>query len=446
MKTYVTKFTLGLASVGLLSACATGQMAQTTEYDDLYFSASDRTTVEFTKLNDPKKAEYQRGSYVYEEQSFSSKNVNPEYVARYNNAGNEQSLPQDDNALNDEYYVEEFERQGAGELDQPRVVNNFYGMGGMPFSTFGNPAFNRWGGFYDPFMMDPFMMDPFFGPAAFGPGFGFRPGFNVGFGAGFGWNRPFGFGNAWGFHPWRDPFFRPWGFRNAYAMGFYNGFYGAGLWNRPGVVVINNNNDVLGVNRRRVNYGRNTQRVSRASVADRNVTRARTRGSVDRSAATRARGVRDGISNGRTRSSRDFTRSQNEYYSRSRVGSRSAQSSRAYRSATPASRSSRSYSSSEATRGSRSGTYSRSRSTSPSRSYSRGSYGSSGRSSGYSRGSYGGSRSSGSYSRGRSSGRSSGSYSRGSYGGSRSSGSYSRGSSSGSSRGGGRSSRGGGRQ
>jgi hypothetical protein len=443
MKTYVTKLTLGLASVGLLSACATtGQVAQTTEYDDLYFTASDRNTVEFTKLNDPKKAEYQQGSYVFDQQSFSSKNVNPEYIARYNNAGNQQNLQQEEgNALNDEYYVEEFEREDLRDnVDQPQVINNFYGT--APFSTFGNPAFNRWGGgFYDPFF-DPFMMDPFFGPTAFGPGWGWGPGFNVGVNIGWGWGRPgWGFGNAWAFSPWRDPFFRPWGFRNAYAMGFYDGFYGGGLWNRPGVVVINNN-EFLGVNRRRVTNGRNIQRVTRAS-ANRNEAVVRGRNVGDRNAITsRNRADRNTVA--RSRGTRDFTRSQNEYYqrSRARVGS-SGSTSRVYRSTTPASRSSRSYTSTEAARSSQSGSYSRSRSTSPSRSYSRGSYGSSSRSGSYSRGSYGGSRS-GSYSRGSSSPSRSGSYSRGSYGGSRSSGSYSRGSSSGSRGGGSRGSRGGG--
>ena len=447
MKTYVTKLTLGLAAAGLLSACATtGQVAQTTEYDDLYFTASDRNTVEFTKLNDPKKAEYQRGSYVFDQQSISSKNVNPEYIARYNNAGNQRNLQQqqeEESTLNDEYYVEEYEREDLRtDVGQPQVINNFYGAG--PYSNFGNPAFNRWGGgFYDPFF-DPFMMDPFFGPTAFGPGWGgVNVGLNIGWGwgrPGWGWNRPgWGFGNSWAFSPWRDPFYRPWGFRNAYAMGFHDGFYGGGLWNRPGVVVINNN-EFLGVNRRRVTNGRNIQRVTRAS-ANRNNAVVRGRNVGDRSAVT-SRGRADQSTVARSRSTRDFTRSQNEYYQRSRERVGSGSTNRVYRSATPASRSSRTFSRTEATRSSQSGSYSRSRSTSPSRSYSRGSYGSSSRSGSYSRGSYGGSRS-GSYSRGSSSGSRSGSYSRGSSGGTRSSGSYSRGSSSGS-RGGSRGSRGGG--
>jgi hypothetical protein len=426
MKTYVKKLTFGLVVMGLLSACATtGQIAQTEEYDDLYFTSEDRNTVEFTKINDPEKAEYQRGSYVFDQQSFSSKNVNPEYISRYNNAGNQQSLPQEDNALNDEYYVEEFEREDLREADQPQVVNNFYGAG--PYSNFSNPAFNRWGGFYD----------PFFGPTAFagsgygfGPGFGFRSGFNVGIGFGFGLNRPFGFGNSLAFHPWRDPFFRPFGFRNAYALGFYNGYYGGRFLNRPNVVVINNN-EYLGVNRRRrVTNGRNVQRVTRAT-ADRNdavVIRGRT--TADRNVVTsRTRGIQAANARSRSRDTRDFTSSQNEYYQRSRARTGSASNSRAYKSTTPASRNSRSYSSTDAARSSRNGSYTRSRSTSPSRSYSRGSYGSRSRS--------------GSYSRGSSRSRSSGSYNRGSYGGSRSSGSYSRGSSSGS-RGGSRGSRGGG--
>jgi hypothetical protein len=429
MKTYLTRFAFGLAGLTLMSACATSdQFAQTSEYDDLYFTASDRNTVEFTKLNDPKKADYQQGSYVFDQQSYSSKNVNPEYIAKYN-AGNQ--LNQEESvAQNEEYYVEEFEREDyMPSGNQPQVVNNFYG----PASTFGNPAFGGgWGAspFFDPFLMDPFY-DPFWGPSAFaGAGWGWRPGFNMGISMGFGWGRPgWGFGNAWAYRPWRDPFFSPWGFRNGYAMGFNDGFYGS-YWNRPGVVIINNNEN-LGVNRRLVTNGRNIQRVSRATTPRSNAT-VRGRSVADRNAAV-TRGTTN-RTNARTSSNRDFTRSQNEYYQRSRANARSAESSRVYRSTTPASRSSRSFSTTEAARSSRSSTYTRSRSTSPSRS----SYGTNSRSGSYSRGSYGNTRSSSpSYNSG------SRSRSSGSYGGS-SSGSYSRGSSSGSSSGGSRGSRGGG--
>jgi hypothetical protein len=445
MKTYVTSLVSALAAFGLLSSCATSEFASSEEYDDLYFTASDRTTVEFVKLNEPQEANYERGSYVFDQQSYSSKNVNPEYIAKYSNAN--QNSVNNAPVQEQEYYVEETDRNTFDGASEPHVVNNFYGPMGR-FSTFGNPAFAGFGNpafagfganpfFYDPFF-DPFF-DPFWGPTAFA-----RPGFNVGINFGFGWGGAFAFNrwnrwNRWGSPFWGGGFGRPWGFRNAYALGFRDGFYGGGFFGRPSVVVINN--ESLGV-RRNITRGRSNQRVSRAvNERDAFATRGRSNTVNSRNAVTRgSRGARNARSITRGSSNRDFTATQNEYYRRSRSNARSAQSSRIMRSSTPASRAGRSYSRTEATsRSSRYGNYNRSRSSSPSR---RGSYSTPS----YNRGSrsYGNSRSSSpSYNRGSRSRSSSPSYNRGSYGGSRSSGSYSRGSSSGS-RSGGRSSRGGG--
>ncbi|MFP4095522.1 MAG: hypothetical protein ACLFUB_13625 [Cyclobacteriaceae bacterium] len=432
MKTYVASLVSGLAAAGLLSSCAsTGQLASNGEYDDLYFTASDRNTVEFVKLNEPQRADYEQGSYVFDQQSYSSKNVNPEYVAKYSNSNNVQSSVDNAPAQDQEYYVEETDRNTFDGVDEPRIVNNFYGPMGR-FGTFGNPAFAGWGAnpfFHDPFMMDPFF-DPFWGPTAFA-----RPGLNFGLSVGFGW----GFGNPWGFNRWNrwgDPFWgggfgSPWGFGNAYAMGFRNGFYGGGLWNRPSVVIINNEN--MGVARRNITRGRSNQRISRSvNNGESFATRGRSTTTGSRNAVTRGSST---VRNARGTSNRDFTATQNEYYSRSRANARSAETSRIMRSSTPATRGSRSYSPAEANRrSSRFGNYNRARSTSPSRSYSSPSYNRGSRSYGSTSPSY----NSGSRSRS-----SSPSYNRGSYGGSRSSGSYGRGSSSGS-RSGGRSSRGGG--
>ena len=217
MKTHRTTLLTGLVALGTLGACSTtSQLGQTQlgDVDPMY--AQFRTPApEAVALNQPVTADYNKGAYEFQDESLSSKTVNPDLVAQYQN--DDQRV--DEEQATDEYYVEEYNRPGAYG-NQPQVVNNFYGNPNR-FGAFGGPGFGA--GFYDPFW-GPGMgfHDPFWGP---GMGFGSpwaqpwgRPGFNVslgfgwghpGWGGGFGRNRWNGFGGMYGMY---DPFFDPfWG-------------------------------------------------------------------------------------------------------------------------------------------------------------------------------------------------------------------------------------------
>lgn len=362
MKTYLISTLSSLAALVLMGACATSdQYVQNQEYDDLYFTAKDRNMVEVTKLNEPNKAQYNnKGSYIFDQESYSSKNVNPDLITQYQNQENEAVEGEG------EYYVEEYERADYQTHDQPRITNNFYGQ---PYSTFGNSFYGR--GFHDPFyssFYDPFyssFYDPFWGPS-------YRPGFSARF------NLGFAFGSPWGYRPYSpwgsrmgwgspygygyDPFYAS--YYDPYYSGFYNGYYG-----RPGVVIINNNGEGLRSNRL-TTYGRSPMRTSRLTNDATNETRRTVRNSAgtasnnDRVVANERTRSSYGTRSART-SSENVTKTYNELNQRR---SSSTSVNRDYSSATPAARSNRSYTPADATRSrsGNSGSYTRTRSSRPS--------------------------------------------------------------------------------
>ena len=420
MKTHRTTLFTGLVALGTLGACSTtSQLGQTQlgDVDPMY--AQFRTPApEAVALNQPVTADYNKGAYEFQDESLSSKTVNPDLVAQYQN--DDQRV--DEEQATDEYYVEEYNRPGAYG-NQPQVVNNFYGNPNR-FGAFGGPGFGA--GFYDPFW-GPGMgfYDPFWGP---GMGFGSpwaqpwgRPGFNVslgfGWGGGFGrnrWNRFGGFGGMYGMY---DPFFNPWGPSMAYG-GWGRGFgawgnpYWGGFYNQP-VVIVNNGESFY----RRPVSSRNASRMNSSRVAN-----GRSPAAIDRRAraSSSSRTSRSQVADV-ARSRNEISQSRNSSYSRRSAVSPTSRNSRRSSSYAPA-RSSSSYS--RDSQGNRYSSPSRSRSystpsySSPSRGSSR-SYGSS--NSNYSQGSR--SSSSGSFSRGSSGSSRGSSYSQSSSGRSSSSGS-----------------------
>lgn len=219
----------GVVALLGLASCSTGQRAMQGDSDNLYFMASDaRVATEFAVKNNSaenfRNLEQAPSSEV-ELESFSSRNVNPEYIAKYqrssqpveegsvyfDDSDNVATAPQGDVNAYDNF-------RGSGT----NVTNNFFGgpmmsMGmGMGMWPMGMGGMWPMGGFYDPF---------------WGPGFGFRPGFNMGFGFGFGspWMRTsLAFGNPWMMGGFYDPwmmgmgFYDPWMMRGMYGRGFYN--------------------------------------------------------------------------------------------------------------------------------------------------------------------------------------------------------------------------------
>jgi hypothetical protein len=229
---------MGVVALLGLASCSTGQRAMQGEADNLYFMASDaRIATEFAVRNntaDNFRNLEQSPSSDLQLENFSSRNVNPEYIARYQRS----TQPVEEGSVYfDDSQTQSFAPQG-GNIDaydnfrggSGNVTNNFFGgpafgmgmgmgMGMWPMGM-GMRPMGMWpmGGFYDPFW-GPGFFDPFWGP-----GFGFRPGFNVGFGVGFGnpWMRTsLAFGNPWMMGPGFG-FYDPWMMRGFYRPGFFN--------------------------------------------------------------------------------------------------------------------------------------------------------------------------------------------------------------------------------
>ncbi|WP_225586989.1 hypothetical protein [Algoriphagus sp. Y33] len=250
------------------------------------------------------------------QESFSSRNVNPDYIARYQAAedtiqddivyfdeGAEQESNPDINAY-DNYRVNGSGNNSIFNNSMAFNMGMMYGMNaGMMYGM------NPWGmgGFYDPF---------------WGPSFGYRPGFNLNIGFGFGFGNGFyrpmymrpGFGYGGFYDPWGMPM---------YGWGGYPGYgYGRPIYVLPGGEYGN---------RRVVTGARPTRGSSLAGARGGNVSNAALQPSTARAQARRD--VLNNRSNTSTRrvisnsdnsrvSARDFSSSQNDYYnSRAREGS-----------------------------------------------------------------------------------------------------------------------------
>ncbi len=297
-----------------ISSCSINKMAASSN-DNLYFMASDvKIATQYAVANNnPSTFQNLAKEPTAPQESFSSRNVNPEYISRYGQTS----------AIEDEevVYFDDNQTQ-TNSSNQPNIdvynsfsVNNFNnnrGWGNTAFNMgmgFGFGGFSPWGmGFYDPF---------------FNPYWGFRPGFNVGLN--FGWGRPF-----------YDPFNPFYGFGGFGRMGgFYDPFWGGGFmgspwgWGRPiyatGPVIVLPGSEF---GNRRVVYGSRPTRGSSMVSGSRGMgqsaivpstARAQARANAANGIANSPRRV---VSAENTRgASRDFSSSQNDYYNsgRSRV-------------------------------------------------------------------------------------------------------------------------------
>ena len=209
-KNSILYFTV-IAGLGLAS-CTPGSTAMRGESDDLYFMASDASVAtEFAVQNNTPttfREKRQANPEQLAQENFSAKNVNPEYIARY-----QRQDPEEEGSV----YFDESGDPAAerGEADV-NVYNNYYGQGAgnqgfgmnpMMMGGFGmNPWMNPMMGFGG-FGMNPWMNPMMMGMGGFGMmdpwmmgmgGFGMRSGFGMSIGMGFGFNRfGMGFGNPW---------------------------------------------------------------------------------------------------------------------------------------------------------------------------------------------------------------------------------------------------------
>lgn len=309
----------------VVSSCSTNKMAASATDDNLYFMASDVKIATQYAVDNNNPQSFRNISQEPElaEQNFSARNVNPEYISRYQATQN----TSEDGVV----YFEE----GAANQNQVGNINAYdnYSTSGNRNNGFNSPNINFNFGMGMGFggMMSPWgFYDPFWGP-----GFGFRPGLSIGIGIG--WGSPFmGSGFGWG-NPWRNPYMgfggmmSPWGFYDPFfGPGFGMMGYGMGFspWGRP--IYAGRPIFILpgAEGDRRTVYG---ARPSRGSSLANSGMRSSQAGVIPSTARAQARGNASAVDNSSARrlvssensrvASRDFSNSQNDYYNsgRSRV-------------------------------------------------------------------------------------------------------------------------------
>jgi hypothetical protein len=237
----------GLAALVFTSAT----LAQGVEYDDMYFNSKDRAALKAQRssmeassysasVKKTKKNEFVEESSVNPTDSYSARNVNPEYSARSNS---ETALADDQ-----DYFVSNYKYKKASDLNQwNNNFNSWYGNSWYGSNYYGS-SINAWnspyyGSYYDPWG------NPWCNPyyrSGWSSSFSFYMGnsWNYGWGGGYGMGMGLSYGypyNAWS----------SWG---SYGMGYGYPGYGYGY---PGSVVIINNYGEAG---RPVAYGKRATR------------------------------------------------------------------------------------------------------------------------------------------------------------------------------------------
>jgi hypothetical protein len=272
-----------LATISLLGI--SGAFAQGIEYDDMYFNSEDRAQLRSQRAtemayNNPSKAKkfegYEESETTNPTDSYSARNVNPEYTSR----AHTETAQSDE----EDYFINNYQYNRAEQYNNWN--NNFNNWYSNPWyrSNYYGAAINNW---YSPYYgynsWNSPWYDPFWSYNGWSSSFSFHYGhaWNYGWGGAYNyWNRPY--------YGW-DPYFG----------GL--GYYGGGYWNNyryPGTIVVVNRGEG-----RNTVYGKRPTR-STTIINDRNV--ARSRSNINTS-------VRDDNNSGRISSQ---GRKQAEYYNR----------------------------------------------------------------------------------------------------------------------------------
>ncbi|WP_161889768.1 hypothetical protein [Pontibacter russatus] len=268
MKKY-TLLTIAPALALLAVGCSSPVAMQSTEYDDMYYGASDKTEyVQTQEATASSGQEYQQRGEPAEEALAEGEVLNPEY------AGSEAAV--------NNYYTEEYY---DGRSYDPR--DNWY----QPNYSFVDPywgsaysprmaSYAYYDPFYDPFFDDPFSYSSFRRNPYWNNGLRLSVSYGLGWGSGF-YNHPYS--NWW---PGSYGYGLYNGYRHGYYNGLHNGYYASnpyGYYDRPVIIT----NPVRVQNRPR--DSRSTVVTERSSVAGRpargNVYEGESRGG--RQAATR---------------------------------------------------------------------------------------------------------------------------------------------------------------
>lgn len=301
--------------VGILVISSINTNAQTDEYDDLYFSSSDRKTakvepIEETPTVASSKSYNDTENYNYSSDSYSAKTVNPEYIARYKSQAAENASSQisgGDTYSSDDYYVEG-QSEDYAEYDaeyqkdsKTKVINNYYGY----------PTRSR---LYRPYSSyDPFYYDPFYDPFFYGPTFGssyygfYSPYYRPRYRPGLTFSVSYGYGYGGYYCP--SPYYPSSAYYAGYNRGYYNG-------SSSGYYVASEST----VKRRSVVRG---PRSTRTSVTGTNITTGennlnRRSRVIETQSSSSLDATNSRFRQTRVSENRDYTTTQNQYLRRSR--------------------------------------------------------------------------------------------------------------------------------
>ncbi|MDZ7606364.1 MAG: hypothetical protein U5K79_12435 [Cyclobacteriaceae bacterium] len=324
-------FALSLTLGFYLSAFSFQAMGQ--EYDDMYFTKSDRKTVK-VEAKRTNSSEVSAPSYkeaVSTTESVSSKNINPEYIARY-----KETESDDESAYsNQDYFVEDYNKDSLNtrQIDYAALntrdqmsqsnQNRNYSYPSWGFSPFMSMGYGMGYGMPYGYGYDPFMMG--YGPS-YSMGFGFGSGFypSMSMSIGMAWGTGYNPWGGWGTYPYSpygmygyDPFAYGFGYPSYYGSRFspYSGFgmYGMNSFygnNRP--IYVINGSEQNQMYKPRTNRSYADSKISRTNA---------TQNARISSTSSRVR-VPESVTNSPTDnnrvSSRDYSKTQNEYYNDAR--------------------------------------------------------------------------------------------------------------------------------
>lgn len=230
-------------------------MAQKIENDDMYFNSSDRAKLKAQKASEQSYTasvkSTRKEQKAFEDDvdgnptdSYSARNVNPEYEAR----SNAQSAKED----NEDYFVNNYRYNNANNFNSWN--NNFGTWYANPWvaTNYYNPYINSW---YSPYYGSAYDVwgNPWRNPY-YRTGWGTSFSYYWGSSWDYGWGMSFGYGNpyynSWAWNPYYGS---PWG---SYYGGWGH-YYGG--WRYPTVVVVESGNRYGPV------YGKRNSRSSQVS-------------------------------------------------------------------------------------------------------------------------------------------------------------------------------------
>jgi hypothetical protein len=294
-----------------VSSCSSNKIASSGVDDNLYFMASDvKMATEFAVANNtPQSFRNITQEPALAEENFSSRNVNPEYISRYQ--ATENATTSDDGVVYfDELATDQNTTGNIHAYDNYSTAGNGNGNG---YNGFSNVNFNFGLGYgFSPFGWG---MSPYMG---LNYGLGFMPGFS--FGLGFGMGYPMFPGYGFGYPMYGYPMYGYGYPMHRFGYPMYSGFGYPVYSGYPGYVLPGGEYG----DRRVVSGARPTRGSSIANTGVRRTDAGVMPGTARSQARNNANAVnpsaRRVVASESGRASRDFSNSQNDYYnSRGRV-------------------------------------------------------------------------------------------------------------------------------